>query len=109
MNDTKNSINTENNDDESIFFTTSDLLKTINNVIKETGNDELNPQNCNNHNGPVNSSSSTSEGFELQKRMPDGSTRKADESDIALADFQSKMKQVREEIYQLLQRLVSFQ
>ena len=45
MNDTKNSINTENNDDESIFFTTSDLLKTSNNVIKETSNDELNPQN----------------------------------------------------------------
>ncbi len=73
-----------NND--SPFFTTSDLLKTINNVIKDTGPNSNNDGNT--------ATQSGSEGFELQRRMPDGSTRRADEGDIALADFQSKMKQV---------------
>lgn len=97
MNDTKKSINTKDNtdDESSIFFTTSDLLKTINNVIKETSNEE--------QGNDLTQGSTCSEGFELQRRMPDGSTRKADESDIELADFQSKMKQVsEEEIYRVI-------
>ena len=55
-------------EDRKLFFTTSDLMEVMNRV------------------GDGN--------FELQRRMPDGTTRKADESDIALSDFQSKIKQV---------------
>lgn len=73
---------TESND--KIFFTTSDLVTMINGFMKEcdppTTNDSDNGDNLG--------------GFELQRQLPDGSTRKADESEVALADLQSKIKQV---------------
>ncbi|EJK55126.1 hypothetical protein THAOC_25173, partial [Thalassiosira oceanica] len=35
-------------------------------------------------------------GFELQRKLPDGSYRRADESETAAANFQAKMKQAAE-------------
>ncbi len=80
--------------DQNLFFTTSDLIKTINGILKENSPQEI-------HNDDDNCGGGGSGGFELQRRLPDGSTRKADESDLALADFQSKMKLVRYKIYNL--------
>ena len=78
------------NENDHKFFTTSDLLKTINGILKEHSPEEIASDD-----GKRNDESTKSGGFELQRRLPDGSTRKADESDIAIADFQSKIKQVR--------------
>ena len=64
--DTKPKVEKKN--EKKMFFTTSDLMTIMNESSK--GN------------------------FELQRRMPDGSTKRADESDMAVANFQSKMKQV---------------
>ena len=56
-------------EEKKMFFTTSDLMEIMN---------------------------KSSEGkFELQRRMPDGSTKRADEADVAAADLQSKIKQVK--------------
>eukprot|EP00550_Attheya_septentrionalis_P004873 CAMPEP_0198298016 /NCGR_PEP_ID=MMETSP1449-20131203/39304_1 /TAXON_ID=420275 /ORGANISM="Attheya septentrionalis, Strain CCMP2084" /LENGTH=444 /DNA_ID=CAMNT_0043999167 /DNA_START=237 /DNA_END=1571 /DNA_ORIENTATION=- len=58
------------------FYTTSDLMDTMNEAMKGTGGDpDTGPQ------------------VELQKRMPDGSTVRADEKDMAVANLQSKVKQ----------------
>ena len=78
------------NENDHKFFTTSDLLKTINGILKEHSPEEIASDD-----GKRKDESTKSGGFELQRRLPDGSTRKADESDIAIADFQSKIKQVR--------------
>jgi len=57
------------------FFTTSDLLNTINSVIKDD-----NPK--------------TETGFELQRRLPDGqTTRPATKDEITANDFQIKIQQ----------------
>lgn len=66
--------------DKKMFFTTSDLLDRMNAAIADA----------------TAESSADAEppgGFELQKKMPDGSYRRAEESDRAAADFQAKMKQ----------------
>ena len=61
-----------------MFFTTSDLLQRLNSSI-------------NNSVGP----DVPGDGFELQRQMPDGSYRRAEKSELAAANFQTKMKQVR--------------
>lgn len=66
-------------DKDKLFFTTTDLLNKINSVIQE--NQEEN--------------SSEKGGFELQRRLPDGSTRLCTQDEAAAADFQAKLKQVR--------------
>ena len=63
--------------DKKMFFTTSDLLQRLNSSI----NDSVG------QNAP-------SGGFELQRQMPDGSYRRAEEKELAAANFQTKMKQV---------------
>ncbi len=89
-------INADEVDDDpnQMFFTTSDLVKTINGILKEN---EAEFNEARGGGGVANSSSSSSGcgGFELQRRLPNGTTRRADENDMALADFQSKLKQVR--------------
>jgi len=85
-NDNEDTIQTTN---DKMFFTTSDLINTMNTSIQQT-----NP----------NLSSNTTQsggGFELQRKMPDGSYRRADEAEIASANFQSKMKQSSELIKSL--------
>ena len=61
-----------------MFFTTSDLLQRLNSSINDSIGEEA-----------------PSGGFELQRQMPDGSYRRAEERELAAANFQTKMKQVR--------------
>lgn len=63
-----------------MFLTTSDIMKRMNSAIKE--NDSA--------------LSSDTGGFELQRKLPDGSHRPASEAEVAAADFQTKMKQAAE-------------
>ncbi|KAL3786488.1 hypothetical protein HJC23_010654 [Cyclotella cryptica] len=71
-----------------MFFTASDLLQRINASIKDAavGDDSLSSP----------PSVTSMGGFELQRKMPDGSYRPADERELAAADFQAKMKQAAE-------------
>ena len=66
-----------------LFFTTSDLIARINQSVAEVSGDGIGEAA-----GPT-----TAGGFELRRQMPDGSTRRADEADTAVADLQSKIKQ----------------
>jgi tetratricopeptide (TPR) repeat protein len=63
-----------------MFFTTSDLMNRMNAAIKE--NDSALASNMG--------------GFELQRKLPNGSYRPADNAELAAADFQTKMKQAAE-------------
>lgn len=63
-----------------MFFTTSDLMKKMNAAMKD--NDS--------------SLSSDTGGFELQRKLPDGSYRPAEKGEMAAADFQTKLKQAAE-------------
>lgn len=70
------------------FVTTSYVLDTINSALEET----MNGMN------PLTSSGETQQQkqkgyFELQKRMPDGSARKATEEEITSADMKNKLEQ----------------
>ncbi|EJK47162.1 hypothetical protein THAOC_34142 [Thalassiosira oceanica] len=66
----------------SLFFTTTDLINKMNRSIQEaTGAAGELPGGG---------------GFELQRKLPDGSYRRADESETAAANFQAKMKQAAE-------------
>jgi len=69
-------------DANKLFFTTSDLMNTMNDVLKklESPEDNLSPR------------------FELQKRLPNGTTVKADERDIEVANMESKFKQAALEV-----------
>lgn len=67
--------------DEKMFFTTSDLLDRMNSAMKDANPDGM------------PGDGSTQAGFELQTKMPDGSYRRAEEKELAAADFQAKMKQ----------------
>ena len=62
-----------------MFFTTSDLLQRLNSSINDSIGEEA----------------PSPSGFELQRQMPDGSYRRAEERELAAANFQTKMKQVR--------------
>jgi len=61
--------------DDKMFFTTSDLMEKMNSTLRNGDTKNFGPQ------------------FELQKRLPDGTTRRANDSEMAMADFQSKLKQ----------------
>ena len=71
---------TELKNEKKLFFTTTDLLQRLNSSIQDSVGD------CDNV--------SSSGGFELQRQMPDGSYRRAEEGEVAAANFQTKMKQV---------------
>ena len=87
-NDNDDIIATTTND--KMFFTTSDLINTMNTSIQQT----TNPNN-------LPSTQQSGGGFELQRKMPDGTYRRADKSEVASANFQSKMKQTAEQIKSL--------
>ena len=79
-----------------MFFTTSDLIERMNSAIRDANDDN-----------PIPSSKSVRDsdgaggntgGFELQMKLPDGSYRRAEQNEIAAADFQTKMKQASERI-----------
>lgn len=65
-----------------LFYTTSDMMTTINKALSDmdSPDDGMNPR------------------VELQRRMPDGTTRRADEKDLEAADLDSKLKQVQYEL-----------
>jgi len=65
------------NEEAKMFFTTSDLIQRINESVAEVSGGDSAPGT----------------GFELRRQMPDGSTRRADAADTAVADLQSKIKQ----------------
>ena len=85
-NDNDDATNKTTKNDK-MFFTTSDLIKTMNTSIQQTN--------------PNLPSTQSEGGFELQRKMPDGTYRRADEAEIASANFQSKMKQSSELIKSL--------
>mmetsp|Transcript_17908 Transcript_17908/g.34795 ORF Transcript_17908/g.34795 Transcript_17908/m.34795 type:complete len:90 (-) Transcript_17908:24-293(-) len=66
-----------------MFYTASDLIQRMNSAI------------TNGHVDDNESSGYNNSGFELQRKLPDGSYRPADKSEIAAVDFQAKLKQVR--------------
>ena len=66
-----------------LFFTTSDLIARINQSVAEVSGDGIGEA----------AAPTTAGGFALRRQMPDGSTRRADEADTAVADLQSKIKQ----------------
>eukprot|EP00986_Skeletonema_menzelii_P004202 scaffold1416_cov142-Skeletonema_menzelii.AAC.3 len=68
-----------------MFLTTSDIMNRMNAAIKE--NDSA--------------LSGDTGGFELQRKLPDGSHRPASEAEVAAADFQTKMKQAAEMVAML--------
>mmetsp|Transcript_59744 Transcript_59744/g.88619 ORF Transcript_59744/g.88619 Transcript_59744/m.88619 type:complete len:524 (-) Transcript_59744:190-1761(-) len=70
-----------NDDDDRMFFTTSDLMKKMNDTFASVMGDD---DNDNDDDKPS---------IELQRRLPDGTTKRADEFDLAAADLQSKIKQ----------------
>jgi tetratricopeptide (TPR) repeat protein len=78
---------TDRKEDEPLkmFFTTSHLLNTMNSALDKltTDQDDASPR------------------FELQKRLPDGSTVKADARDMAVADMESKFTQAAKEVEDL--------
>lgn len=69
-----------------LFFTTSDLMNRMNKTLSdlESPSDAICPR------------------VELQKRLPDGSTRRADEKDLAAADMQNKITQVRQWVVEFM-------
>lgn len=69
-------------DSKKLFFTTSDLMNTMNDVLEKLKrpDDNFSPR------------------FELQKRLPNGSTVKASEKDLKVADMDSKFKQAALEV-----------
>ncbi len=75
---------------DKMFFTTSDLINRMNTAINES--------NANLPNAKPNDPVEGGGGFELQRKMPDGSYRRADEAEMASVDFQAKMKQASEVI-----------
>lgn len=88
-----------------LFFTTTDLIDKINSVLSSSAVvdyndtkkdastlDQYNHEDDQHPPGPC---------FELQRRLPDGSTRKATTEEVAAADFQAKLKQSAEMVSQL--------
>ena len=71
---------------ESPFTTTSDVLESLNKVLAQSQDP----------NDPI--AAKHSAGFELQRRLPDGSARRATESERKAADMQTKLNQVAQHI-----------
>lgn len=81
-----------------LFFTTTDLLDKINSILSSSAvtddcNKDASKQKKDNDEDGQQMSAPC---FELQRRLPDGSTRKATAQEAAAADFQAKLKQVSE-------------
>ena len=66
-----------------MFFTTSDLIEKMNSAMN----------GFNKNDGMAKDDDQFAPRFELQRKMPDGSYRRAEESELAAADFQVKLKQ----------------
>ena len=73
-----------------MFFTTSDLIARINQSVAEVSALSADGDAAD---GATATTPAAGGGFELRRQMPDGSTRRADAADTAVADLQSKIKQ----------------
>ncbi|KAL3809919.1 hypothetical protein ACHAXA_005333 [Cyclostephanos tholiformis] len=104
----------ENDPRKKVFFTTSDLIERMNSAMRRASPDDC-PMSSSSSAARTASPSSASSlsykssencfrsmgasgGFELHARMPDGSYRPARQSEMAAADFQSKLRQASEAI-----------
>jgi len=74
----------QSNKKDKLFFTTTDLLQKINGILEQESQNDASEDHV----------QEDQPRFELQRRLPDGSTRKASSDEAAVADFQSKLKQV---------------
>ena len=93
-----------------MFFTTSDLIERMNSAMGRRADDDddtvpappSSPESSSGGGGAPSPSSGggggMGGGFELHARMPDGSYRPARRSEIASADFRSKMRQASEAV-----------
>lgn len=75
-----------NDEKKKLFFTTSDLMNTMNKYFADSASSD---------------SILETPKVELQRRLPDGSTRRADDKDLAAADMESKLKQAALEVEDL--------
>ena len=80
-----------------MFFTTSDLIERMNLAINDA-NDDILISSASKSLRDTKGMGGNTEGFELQMKLPDGSYRRAEQKEIAAADFQTKMKQASERI-----------
>lgn len=80
-----NNINHVDDEEDKLFFTRSDLIERLNSSLASYDACTLPTMDGENGNEKPR--------FELQKRLPDGSAISADNTDIAAADFQDKVKQ----------------
>jgi tetratricopeptide (TPR) repeat protein len=76
------------------FFTTSDLIHQINTSLEEI-------RGTNNEEAESQKSQNDTPKFELQRRFPDGTTRKASPEETAAADAQAKLQQASQIVSQL--------
>lgn len=74
---------TDDDEPKKLFLTTTDLLNTMNSALSKMDEEGVQPR------------------FELQKRLPNGSTAKCSEQDMAVADMESKFKQAAHEVEDL--------
>jgi len=72
------------NKNKSLFLTTSTVMDTMNSILSQ---DETLKSSCNGEQEPPH--------FELQRRFPDGRTRRASDEELAACNFESKILQVR--------------
>jgi tetratricopeptide (TPR) repeat protein len=78
-----------------MFFTASDLIERMNSAIRDA-NDDIPTSTSNSLRDSDRRTEGNTGGFELQMKLPDGSYRRAEQKEIAAADFQTKMKQASE-------------
>jgi len=83
---------TKDQEEKKLFFTTTDLLNKINTVLQQ---EQLKASPKSSDTDPLLQTQEDEPQFELQRRLPDGSTRKANNVETDYADFQAKLKQVR--------------
>lgn len=80
-----------------LFFTTSELMERMNRTMASVFNDGVDDFSEDGSN-----QQHTGGGFqprvELQRRMPDGSLRRADDTDLAVADLQAKLRQAAQTV-----------
>ena len=79
-----------------MFFTTSDIIERMNSAIRDANDDNRIPSSKSVRDS--DGAGGNTGGFELQMKLPDGSYRRAEQKEIAAADFQTKMKQASERI-----------
>jgi hypothetical protein len=84
---------------DSPFVTTTDVMNSLNRIMAE-----LSESGDKNDNGAADNGAAATRrtpAFELQRKLPDGTTRKASPSERKAADMDTKLKQVAEHVANL--------